>query len=49
MPVKDFILLIVYLLVPPACNFAKKTPSASELRQSHLKEGKHFLKATIMT
>ena len=25
MPVKDFILVVVYLLVPLACNFAKKT------------------------
>ena len=24
MPVKDFILLVIYLLVPLACNFAKK-------------------------
>ena len=33
MPVKDFILLVVYLLVPLAYNFAKKTPFVSELRQ----------------
>ena len=27
MPVKDFILLVVYLLVPLACNFTKRWTS----------------------
>ena len=58
MPVKDFILLVVYLLVPLACNFAKKTPFVSELRQSRdshslngdIKEGrKKTLKANTIT
>ena len=31
---KDFILLVVYLLVPLTCNFVKKNPFATELRQS---------------
>ena len=34
MPVKDFILLVVYLLVPLACNMdIKKNPFVSELCQ----------------
>ena len=31
MPVKDFTLLIVYLLVPLACNFAQNNTFASKL------------------
>ena len=60
MPVKDFILLVVYLLVCQACSFAKTNQiwqrialvvllTIVEWRSALKGEGKKTLKANIMT
>ena len=41
MPVKGFVLLVVYLLVPVSCNFAKKNHMAADCisRMTHSLNG----------